>query len=203
MSARRALKAGGLYYDGIDDYVEVPGFSAPFPKTVAFYMYPLPKTVPQYVVGKSYGGTVEFVIQFELSFPQTLRLYGWDGTSTFWIGTSSTSFHANRWYHVAVIFANPTTYIYVNGALDREISLTRTLTEYPTSRLRLGARYPDNVGPFQGIIADFRVYNRALTEDEIRAIYERGALIRDGLVLHLDFTEGEGSIAYDKSGCGN
>ncbi|MEM1522958.1 MAG: hypothetical protein QXU69_08025, partial [Thermofilaceae archaeon] len=52
-------------------------------------------------------------------------------------------------------------------------------------------------------IADFRVYNRALTADEIRAIYERDALIRDGLVLLLDFTEGDGSVAYDKSGCGN
>ncbi|MEM2678646.1 MAG: LamG domain-containing protein [Thermofilaceae archaeon] len=203
MSAGRVLRAGGLYYDGIDDYVGVPGFSAPFPKTVAFYMYPLPKTGFQYVVGKSYGGAGEFVIQFELSFPQTLRLYGWDGTSTFWIGTSSTSFHANRWYHVAVILANPTTYIYVDGALDREISLTRTLTEHPTSRLRLGARYPDNASPFWGIIDDVRIYNRALTADEIRAIYERDALIRDGLVLHLDFSEYEGDIAYDKSGCGN
>ncbi|MEM4454323.1 MAG: hypothetical protein QXT28_06420 [Thermofilaceae archaeon] len=42
----------------------------------------------------------------------------------------------------------------------------------------------------------------SLTADEVRAIYERDALIRNGLVLHLDFSEGEGDIAYDKSGHG-
>ncbi|MEM2410241.1 MAG: hypothetical protein QXF87_06965, partial [Thermofilaceae archaeon] len=53
------------------------------------------------------------------------------------------------------------------------------------------------------IIDDVRIYNRALSDDEIKAIYERDALIRDGLVLLLDFSEYEGDIAYDKSGCGN
>ncbi|MEM1829872.1 MAG: LamG domain-containing protein, partial [Thermofilaceae archaeon] len=54
-----------------------------------------------------------------------------------------------------------------------------------------------------GIIASVLIYNRALSDAEIKAIYERGEPIRDGLVLYLDFSEGEGNVAYDKSGYGN
>jgi hypothetical protein len=42
-----------------------------------------------------------------------------------------------------------------------------------------------------------------LSQDEISRIYNTGEVIKDGLVLLLDFTEGEGTTAYDKSGLGN
>lgn len=51
---------------------------------------------------------------------------------------------------------------------------------------------------FTGIIDEVRIYNRVLSEAEIRYHYDRG-----GPVAHWKFDEGSGSTAFDSSGNGN
>ncbi|RLI83846.1 hypothetical protein DRP04_00005, partial [Archaeoglobales archaeon] len=50
---------------------------------------------------------------------------------------------------------------------------------------------------FDGIIDEVRIYNRALSDEEIKVIYENNTFIRDGLVAYWRFDEGSGSIAHD------
>ncbi len=67
----------------------------------------------------------------------------------------------------------------------------------------IGARNNNGVERFvNGQIDDFRIYNKALTEEEIGNLYN-GQDITNGLVGHWKFDEGTGAIAGDSSGNNN
>lgn len=53
----------------------------------------------------------------------------------------------------------------------------------------------------QGYLKDVRIYNRALSESEISALYRLGVnkSLSDGLVFDVPLNEGSGSYAYDNS----
>jgi len=203
MSAVRVLRAGGLWFDGIDDYVSVPrspSLNLSMGLTLMARVYAV-RWPPQYCILDRNG---YYAIGFYGG-----RMWSWLRLPTTVRG-SPTSRNLNTWYHIAVTYDGVTRKHYVNGSLDGSWVENAPLEVYDSVRLIIGANANDSdraeaapSGFFNGIIDDVRIYNRALTADEIGAIYERGALIRDGLVLHLDFSEYEGNIAYDKSGCGN
>jgi hypothetical protein len=123
--------------------------------------------------------------------------------------TVSRSLINNLWYFFAGQYDKSANVvrIYLNGVLVGS-GLSGTWKPTPTTRIfTIGnGKYP-NIGPsgrfFKGIISDVRWNMRTLTSDEINRIYQYGEVITDDLVFCLDFTEGEGSIAYDKSGYGN
>ncbi|MEM3944691.1 MAG: LamG domain-containing protein [Thermofilaceae archaeon] len=199
-SASRVSRAGGLWFNGRTAYAEVPHSpsinltdavsvtawinmtnpsSDPWGYIVCKYTYNIYSLI---VGGSSSTGIVRFHIggsHVDSTFPLT----------------------CGRWYFLAATYDRVEQRIYIDGKLNARTSNSIPI---PTTAnpLYVGDRY-DHTRRFHGIIDDVRIYNRALSDDEIRTIYELGALIRNGLVLHLDFTEYEGSIAYDKSGCGN
>jgi hypothetical protein len=55
---------------------------------------------------------------------------------------------------------------------------------------------------FKGQISDVRIYDRALSAEEVEQLY-KGYDIRNGLVGHWPLNEGQGTTAYDRSGNGN
>jgi hypothetical protein len=103
--------------------------------------------------------------------------------------TGSTRLEVNRWYHVAGTFDNGVLKVFVNGQLDgrnmfgaTRITYTPRMHTGPNpSVLYIGVRHnahesppnyqPDLMYPFSGIIDEVRIYNRALTDSEIRALY--------------------------------
>ena len=98
--------------------------------------------------------------------------------------TSSYTMEAKQWYHVALIVkAGQTQNLYINGQLNNFTSLegiTNTLGN--TGGITIGAGYylypgpyvPEGLQIFNGIIDEVRIYNRALTEEEIEALYHEG-----------------------------
>jgi len=123
--------------------------------------------------------------------------------------------YRNAWVHVVRRFTRKREIsFWVNGSMVYAATVPateQTVLEWNPENASYPERYRRFVlganmafsGWMKMKYGEVRIYNRALTEDEIKAIYERGALIRDGLVLYLDFSEYEGDIAYDKSGYGN
>jgi hypothetical protein len=84
----------------------------------------------------------------------------------------------NVWYHVAVVFnRSDKVYLYINGNLDSSatISQFQAIDFQSSYNFRL-ASYGDaanNASYFlNGIISNFQVYNRALTAEEIKSLYE-------------------------------
>ncbi len=75
----------------------------------------------------------------------------------------------NVWYHIAGVYSQEDGYIrtYVNGNLDRQLATTEELGSSPGT-FYLGCE-PFNTGSynFNGVMDDVRLYNKALTQEEI------------------------------------
>ncbi|MEM4454319.1 MAG: LamG domain-containing protein [Thermofilaceae archaeon] len=203
MSARRVLRAGGLWFDGKTAHVVVPNSASLNPTSEATWTF--------WVNLRRGDGAFKCVIAKYGYDPSLGRYTGWDFYVAPWnelvfffrypqnINLNDRNPVFNAWSFYALVNNGTHSWLYRNGVLiaENDMVLPSPTPHDITIGSRGAALYGDH------IIDDVRIYNRALSDDEIRAIYEQGAPIRDGLVLHLDFTEGEGSVAYDKSGCGN
>ncbi|MGN1097595.1 MAG: stalk domain-containing protein, partial [Clostridia bacterium] len=105
-----------------------------------------------------------------------------DGTIEFAIKTSdmrneqeiftNVSLETGKWYHIAVTLEGNTGIIYLNGS---EVGRSENITLNPSD---LGGTSANYIGKsqwndpyFNGVIDDFRIYNRALSADEIAAMY--------------------------------
>ena len=88
----------------------------------------------------------------------------------------------NTWHYVAVRVENMVTDFYVDGILTG-----KSYGEPPLTSPATGNNYPLLIGArndgffFKGLIDDVRIYNRALTAEEIRAIPEPATLLLLGL----------------------
>ena len=135
---------------------------------------------------------------------------------------------ANTWYHLAVVWKERIAYVYFNGELkgtsqqfpERQYVYWPTYNYVYLSPLALSPAWsyePDGTRAFwmgysydanrdiHGLMTEIRLWNRALTEEEINApnhFYEVDPA-SEGLFSYWKFTEGEGSTVADKTANGN
>ncbi len=89
------------------------------------------------------------------------------------IGTSY-NINNNQWYHVFGTYNGSTMTMYLDGDVYGTASLSSITYDLPRG-LTISKRDDDNNGYFfNGSIDDVRIYNRSLSEEEIRAIYNEG-----------------------------
>ena len=93
--------------------------------------------------------------------------------------TSSTTIQVGKWYHVVAVLnrAQATAGLYVNGVLENSrASDANNVTA--SSNLFFGRRnlYSPSDAYLQGKVDDTRMYNRALSDAEIQALYNEGPL---------------------------
>lgn len=121
---------------------------------------------------------------------------------------TSWSFSAGNTYHVAVTHdsVSDENVLYVNGV--REDSDTFGLAYTGDPKFQIGAFYLDDKD-FEGIIDDVRIYDRTLSEDEIKALYNmRSSRLRTwnlgkGLVGHWSMDSIDNGMVRDSSGYGH
>ncbi|MHC4496048.1 MAG: LamG domain-containing protein, partial [Planctomycetota bacterium] len=102
--------------------------------------------------------------------PDTVRVYlNTPAGDTIVQGT--TILATNEWIHIALTYDGAEARIYVNGQLDASMSVSGEITQ-SNNELRIGRGEP--AGYFMGMIDDVRVYNHALTEDELMSAMEGG-----------------------------
>ncbi len=113
----------------------------------------------------------------------------------------------NRWQHVAVTVSGSSYAFYVDGVIVGQGSGTVALS---ANSLKLGYWYnaAESFRFFQGSMDDVRVYNRALTGNEIARLYGGGSsrakpATTRGLVGHWSFEDCKLNKASDDSGRGN
>ena len=83
--------------------------------------------------------------------------------------TSNSGVINNQWNHMVATFDGSTKKIYVNGAQKVSAAVTGTITQNTTGSAYIGT-YGNFTGyPYNGKIGDVKIYNRALTADEITA----------------------------------
>jgi hypothetical protein len=102
----------------------------------------------------------------------------------------------NTWSHIAVIQTGISPVIYVNGkALETTIGGSPGFVpETSATPFYIGKRY-DGQHFFDGAIDDVRIYNNALTADQIRQL---AVQVPNGLVARYDFTDNDGTPDTDE-----
>jgi len=202
-TASRVLRTGGLWFDGVANYVNVPSTSTLSGLnniTVMAWVCPT-KTTEGTIVSKHdnvnnrewmlyinpYDYKYHFLVYDEQArtFREVAGSLAQIGVPVFLTGT----------YDGSVLR------IYENAVLKSQVT-TDIVIRPRSAPIRIGNR-ADNARFYGGIIDEPRIYNRALSSYEISEIYTKDTFIKDGLILYLPFYEGEGNIAHDVSGYGN
>jgi hypothetical protein len=88
-----------------------------------------------------------------------------------WVSTNSIP--TNKWSHIGLTYDGSFVRIYINGILDSKNVLTGSLPTNSGDVLTIGTDSVHNY-PFTGPIDDVRVYNRALSAQEVYQLYHAG-----------------------------
>jgi hypothetical protein len=109
---------------------------------------------------------------FSTHIDQKSLIYGYIGGVTKDVNNiqyhvwSQNVINSNQWYFISCTFSDKSNKIYVNGNLINSITTTNLKSAINT--LFFGG---DSSWPFNGILDDIAIYNRALTQQEITALY--------------------------------
>ena len=177
-----------LFFDGADDYVEIPDSnSLDTPSTLTVSAWINNQTLTnrlsdQYRIIASKGWATS------LGGSWTLAWSVKDGSLIFFVGRGSTNSYrhakfpfgdseANRWHLITAVVANGKISLYQDGSLkagpvDLDSSRMRTSTE-PVRIAALSSSPTRSFLNWDGLIDEVRVYNRALQENEIVALYQQ------------------------------
>jgi len=169
------IKGKALKFDGKDDYVEVhdsPSLDVTDAITIEAWIYPIRYPLHRYhagIVGRG-GWDIGSGYEVDLGYKEM--------NGVFELNTRRSSLYSesriplNQWTHIAATLKNTDAVIYINGKIDASGTVNSLITN--NRPLQIGRRDPGNnfVAYFDGIIDEVRIYNRALSTEEIKAHYE-------------------------------
>jgi hypothetical protein len=89
--------------------------------------------------------------------------------------TSGSLIFVNRWTHVAATFTASTASLFINGVQASLSGSNNPSIVYFTNVVSIGRR-SDGFGAWAGSIDDVRVYNRAISQAEIRLLSQRNGI---------------------------
>jgi len=167
---------GALDFDGVDDQVRGPSVSLPTSAfTIAFWFSPDSDL-------DSSDSRQDFVYWQSGSRPHITFDRSDTGEIGFWPRmvddfdgplTTTTSWNARTWYHIACTFDGTNFTIHVNA--NPEDTVNHPGVHDDSSGLIIGSRPTDNF--FDGMIDDVRVYSKALTPEEIKLVMRGDPLL--------------------------
>ena len=115
------------------------------------------------------GGPSGFEMDTHSGSSQTLSLYM---TSTRG-GNVYSPFNFGEWYMVTLVNDGTNELYYVNGELVKTI----TKKSMPSGNYFIGAWQLSSKQNYKGLISDFRIYATALSEEDIKSLYQNSAYI--------------------------
>jgi len=157
-----------LSFDGSDDYVSVGNIGVTGDWTVEFWasLASTDKTI-YYPISLS-PKNLTYASGIFLAYKED-KWGVYDGVNIVW-GSSAVS--TNTWYHFAVTKSGTTYTLYRDGIYEGDGSLA----DIDISDLNIGRR-SDNYWYFEGTIDEVRIWNVALSEDQLCFFYEFGNIL--------------------------
>ena len=170
-----------LSFDGVDDLVKVPGnpsLDTPDALTVAAWIFDKGDGTIHHSINKDGLGEIPptriWIIRRDTDTAVNWHIWNSEGVLKMLIPPGSWAI--NQWFHIVctaeVIGGNIEMKVYFNGVL-------KGTTSFPGTAIAVDTDVPIRIGYDAGgykaqIIDEVRIYNRALTPEEIKEHYEAG-----------------------------
>ncbi|QQG44288.1 MAG: DUF2341 domain-containing protein [Candidatus Roizmanbacteria bacterium] len=228
-----------LSFDGTNDYVSIPDSDAfnfgTGDFTINLWFNNAGTTVSYPALISTYGGwsSGSFGIRHDNNGAASKVTVHWNPVGDPFI-TSTNTFADNTWNYVSLVRSGTSFTLYVNGKIEGTGTSATALDLAYGGNVDIGWGPWDGAsGYWKGLIDEVKVYNYALTADEVKLDYNRGSsLVLGSLSVNTgntapisaasqeycvpgdstscaspvgqwDFNEGVGATAFDTSGNGN
>ena len=169
-----------LTLDGTNDYVDCGT------TTTATTLRNVPMSISVWFrLNGNYGAIQSMVsnlggagsnVTYQLEFGRTANEFSWLNNSAAIASVSSVALSDNNWHHVTAVRSGSlsawTISWYLDGVFD-ESDVTTGNSDATNGKLSIGRPGEYNGQYFKGQIADARIYNRALSPNEIRTLAQR------------------------------
>ena len=169
----KGKKGFGLKFDGIDDFVDCGKFKLPSSFTMAAWVkvegkniHPqTQKPAPQFFISKGFTTGLHTTAGYPTSCYR-LRLAGVIPE----YAAQTTGYDVTKWHHIVGVYSQNQAKIYVDGILAKsEVVKGNLKYDDPApylQNLHLGSAHP--FYPFCGILDEVKIWNRELSEEEIK-----------------------------------
>ncbi|MCK4751861.1 MAG: hypothetical protein KAS75_00340, partial [Planctomycetes bacterium] len=175
---------GALDFDGIDDCVDVSDdtllrFSQSDSFSITCWVKPNSEepTMHGYLVSKMRASAQSGVFGYQLYWAssQSKFIFNVEASRRGKVEANTSITSADVWHQVTAVYDNKDMKIYLDGQLEGTQTFTyNTGTTTPDKNLSIGARSYDSVLEyyFNGKIDDVRIYNKALSGEEIEELHQ-------------------------------
>jgi hypothetical protein len=165
-----------MSFDGTDDYVEVQHDSSIAPPLMSAFLWvnskTWDKTTATSFLAKRTGGASGYFF-FVLTSTKTVHVDVNNVTqSRFNTGYTPP---LNQWVHLGYTYDGHRIKFYVNGILNNTSTDYNKVYELSESTLQIGREHEERY-EFSGLIDDVRIYNYALTDEQVKLLYNDGAV---------------------------
>ncbi len=183
---------GALNFDGFDDYVGLPDndpvWLPEYNFTISTWAYfnRDPGSSHEVLLDLNCGASTDSANRLGYMVQTTIAGAGKLSFGMYTISSAESLLTdyvlaKERWYHIVALRNGTTQSIYIDGQLDVSKTCSPDPIDfvggYDDNRINIG-RYTVNVGSpayhFQGIIDDVRIYDRALSGEEVWQLYQGG-----------------------------
>ncbi|OGV67015.1 MAG: hypothetical protein A3K19_29610 [Lentisphaerae bacterium RIFOXYB12_FULL_65_16] len=190
-------RQNALFFDGIDDYLELPHQARPDPMTIAVWVKPQ-------TVSRMHSIVVWADTENGSGHLAALRLNAghleYEEVSQSGTVTGTAVIPANVWTHVAVTKTGNNVTLYVNGVPDGSGTIAGTPV---TDRLVIGMQptEPTDRHFYHGLMDEFQLWHRVLGATEVAQTYNHGRRGNEtGLDTYFTFDQPTGLTVEDVAG---
>lgn len=163
----------GLRFDGVDDYVDCGNINSYSTVELIFKYSSLQEALyPTLLNQNVQSSTGQFIWLYTTGLETTLRLQV--GNDGYQVKSILNFIDYDKLVHMVIVFNNDGVLIYKNGHLYENLIFTNGGKAPTTGRLYVGAYQGRPSRIFNGNIDLIRIYNRALTDEEILQNYQAG-----------------------------
>ena len=203
-------RARFLRLDGAGDRVSIPSsgnIGEGTALTVSAWIRPSANDITMWIATKGRASQKQWTLE-RGKYNNKVVFRVWNASETMAVATSSTAVATDlRWHHIAGVYDGQDVHIYVDGNLsNREPAPLSGPIINADHSLCIGAMDRGSAGDcadgdtFRGDIDDVRIYNRALTQAQIRETMNVELQGNEpGLSGYWRFNDGQGQIANDSS----
>jgi hypothetical protein len=199
LTADRFGNAGKAYgFDGINDFIEVNNSPTLSPTLISISLWVNPAGYylngvddANYIVGKGPDFNQGHYSLHYKTISKKARPSLGPGSSGLYVNSNS-DITVNNWRHILSTWDGNEMKIYIDGSLENSITNSGFVLGTNSDNLFFGSMAANSTWPYwlNGKIDDIAIYNRALTQQEITALYQGGNTTANCLDLPSNLQQG-------------